>query len=195
MNISKNFRRAIARALLGQEYEATRDGVLFPKIGALASGVYEHSVNGLDIRRDKNLLPDAAILSVLDVYFGDAAKISAWYLALYAGAVNPAANWTAANFAANATEIVSGSEGYSQATRPQWTPAAAASGSKHNLALKAVFTIVTASTITVNGAGLLSNNTKGGTAGVLASAARFGAARTLFNGDSFELGYTVSLTG
>jgi len=176
------------------DYESTPEGLVFPKMGVLISGVYHHSVNGQDEQADKNLLPDAAILSILDVYFGDAAKINAWYLALYAGAVSPAANWTAANFAANATEITSNTEGYTELTRPQWVPSAAASGAKNNLTQKAKFTIATASSLTVNGAALLSSNVKGGTGGVLASAARFANPRTLFNDDTFEVGYTVTLT-
>jgi hypothetical protein len=93
------------------------------------------------------------------------------------------------------TEITSNTEGFSQVTRPQYTPGAAAGGVIGNLSAKAEFSIVCSTSIVVNGAALISENTKGGTSGVLASCARFANARTLFNGDNFELGYTVSLTG
>lgn len=187
--------REFARALRQGQYEHAGGGILFPKQQVFACGTYHHSVGGEDLRVDHNLLPDAGILSILNVYFGASAKLPAWYLALFSGAVNPTAGLTAANFAATMTEISSNTEGYSQLTRPQWTPGAAASNTIGNLSAKAAFTIVCTSSITVNGAALISENTKGGTSGTLASCARFAQARTLFNNDPFELGYTVSLTG
>jgi len=186
--------REFASALRNGEYDVTDGGIVFPKQQVRATGMYFHSVNGQDERQDPNLLPDASILNILNVVFGATAKQSTWYLSLYANAVSPAANWTQANYAATAGEITSLSEGFSQATRPTWTPGAAASGNIDNLSARATFTIVCTTSLTVNGAALHSDNTRGGTTGVLGSAARFGQARTLYNDDSFQLGYRVSLT-
>lgn len=193
-NLTKH-RKEFARAIADGNFEASDGGILFPKQGLHAVGTYFHTVNGEDLQIDKNLIPDQGILSILNVYFGATAKIPAWYLALFAGAVNPTNTLTAANFSATLTEIVSNAEGYSQLTRPQFTTAPAAGNVIGNLAAKALFSIVSTTSIIVNGGALLSDNTKGGTAGVLASAARFANARQIFNGDAFELGYTVTLTG
>lgn len=174
-------------------YETTEAGIIFSGKGVRARGDYFHSVDGRDLQVDHNIVPDAAILSILNVYFGGTAKLPAWYLALFSGAVTPGENLTAANFASTMTEITSNTEGYSETTRPQWTPDPASGGSIDNLSAKAQFTIVASSSITVEGGALLSDNTKGGTSGVLGSAGRFANARQLFNGENFELGYSVSL--
>jgi len=196
MNFLKHARE-FARALRNRDYEITPSGVVFVKQQVHAIGSYFHSVAGRDEQEaiDHNLLPDAGILSILNTYFGGTSKQAAFYLALFSGAVNPSAALTAANFAATMSEITSNTEGYSQLTRPQWVPGAAAAGVIGNLSAKAQFTIVCTTSITVEGAALISDNTKGGTSGVLPSCARFTNPRTLFNNDPFELGYTVSLTG
>ena len=58
---------------------------------------------------------------------------------------------------------------------------------------RAQFTIVTASQLVVRGAALLSDQLKGSTQGLLASASRFTRERTLLDGDTFDLGYRVTL--
>lgn len=197
MGTEMNWKKAtpvIAKALDEGDVLMTSEGIVFRRSGILAAGRYHDFVNGETIGVEKNLLPDAAILSILNVYFGSTAKFPAWYFALFAGALNPTSGLTAANFSATMTEITSSTQGYSEATRPQWTPGAAAGGVIGNLTSKSAFTIICTTSITVEGAALVSNNTKGGTSGVLASCARFAAPRTLFNGDAYELGYTVSLT-
>ncbi|MFZ4537184.1 hypothetical protein [Propionivibrio sp.] len=184
----------LIRALHDEIYDVTDDGVYFPKQGVLASGEYRHTVNGGDLRIDKNLLTAEGLTHLLAVAMGATAKPTGYYMALYAGAVSPAANWTAASFAATASEIVSLSEGFSEVTRPLWTPAAAAAGVIDNFVAAARFTITTASSINVNGAALLSSNVRGGTSGVLVSASKYAATRTMYNGETYDLGYRVTLT-
>ena len=175
------------------DWERTADGGVLIHRGIKMSGVYVHSVNGQDERRDPNLIPDAAILHTLDVVLKNGTRYAAWYLAPFAGAVTPAANWTAANFTSTASEIVSGSEGYSEATRQQWVGGTPAANKVDNLASKANFTIVCTTSLNINGAGLLSANAKGATSGVLISASRFGATRPVNNGDVWQCGYEISL--
>ncbi len=183
----------IKRFVANGDFEITDGGILIHN-AIKAVGTYTHGVNGGDFIEDHNAVPDAAILDILNTYWGAESKKSAWYVALFAGALTPPDNLTASNFAATMTEITSQSEGYSELTRPQFTPAAASGGTIGNLSNKAHFTIVTATSLMVEGAALLSTNSKGGTAGVLSSASRFANPRELFNGDDFECGYTVSLT-
>lgn len=185
--------KEIAKFVRNADYEATEGGILVHG-GIIARGRYRHAVNGQDERCDTNLIPAEGIEYLLNAALGGDAVITAWYLALFSGAVTPVASWTAANFAANATEITSGTEGYSDATRPAWTPGAAAAGVIGNLTAKASFNIACTSSINVSGAALLSSNTKGGTAGTLASASRFAAVRQIYNGDVFDLGYEIELT-
>jgi len=197
MNISKDLlkhRAEFSRALRNHNYEVSESGIFFPGANVMASGVYTHDVNGKDERTDSNIVVTEGLNSLLDVALHDATKIATWYFRLFSANTSPLATWTAANFTANATEITSGTEGYSEATGQAFVEAAAAAGAITNSASKAAFTIATASSISVWGAGLLSNSTKGGTTGTLMSASKFGAVRTLYNTDVFNLGYTLTLT-
>ena len=185
----------LLRALHDEVYDVTEDGgIYFPRQGILAAGEYWHSVNGEDMRVDSNLLTTEGLTYILNVGLGATAKPTAFYMALYAGAISPAANWTAASFASTASEITSTTEGYSETLRPTWTASAAAAGVIDNFSTAARFTIVTASSINVNGAALLSSNTRGGTAGVLVSASRYSATRTMYNAETYDLGYRVTLS-
>jgi hypothetical protein len=85
---------------------------------------------------------------------------------------------------------------YSQATRPQAVFAAATTADPSvitNSASVAVFSIN--GTTTVGGAFLTSNNTKGGTTGILFSASDFTSPgdRAVVNGDTLNVTYTFSL--
>ena len=187
-------RAEFSRALRNHHYEISEGGIFFPGAKVMASGLYEHDVNGEDIRFDENILPTEGLNSMLDVALHNSTQIATWYFRLFSANATPLSTWTAANFTANATEITSGSEGYSEATGQAFVEAAASGGATTNSASKAAFTIVTATSITVWGAGLLSNSAKGGTTGTLMSASKFSAARTLYNTDVFNLGFTLTLT-
>jgi len=192
MSIGTKHKKEIAGFVKNGDFSVTDGGILIHN-AIMANGVYTHSVNGEDVVRDSNLIPTEGIAHLLGVALGADAQITTWYLAVMSGAVTPVAGWTAANFAANASEITSNTEGYSDITRPVWTPGAVTGGVIDNLAAKAVFNITCTTTINVSGAGLLSSSTKGGTTGVLLSATRFAAARTLNNTDAFQLGYEVEI--
>lgn len=192
-DLFKHGREVLANLASGH-FEPTADGIFLPKMRALAQGAYVHNVNGEDERIDHNLLTDEGLTYLLGAGLGNESKITAWYLALFGGAVNPVAGWTGANFAQNASEITSATEGYTELTRPVFTAGTAASNAIDNVAAKAAFTIKTAGQLTVTGAGLLSNNVKGATTGKLASATRFAAPRVLADTDVFNLGYRAQLT-
>ena len=195
-NSLKKHAGEFAAALASNKYERTGDerGLYFPKAKAFVSGTYFHDVNGLDDQVDPNLLPDEGLMYLLTVGLYNGAKLSTWYLAPYAANYTPLANLTAASFPATASEITSNTEGYTEATRPIWTPSAPSANMIDNLANKAAFTIATASSLTVNGAALLSESAKGAVTGKLVSATKFAAARTLYNTDVFNLAYRVQLT-
>lgn len=197
MNVSKDLlkhRAEFARYLDNHDYEVSDEGILFTKAKAVVKGVYIHGVNGADWKEDPNLVVTEGMNHMLDVVLHGGTQVPTWYFRLFSANVSPAATWTAANFTANATEITSHTEGYSETTGRAFDESAAAAGSINNTASKAAFTIATASSITVWGAGLLSSSVKGGTTGTLLSASKFGASRTLYNTDVFNLGYTLSLT-
>ena len=184
-----------ATAIAANKFERTENGSLFfPKAKAMIEGIYFHDVNGEDERQDHNLVPDEGLMYLLTAGLYNGAKIPTWYLSLYAANYTPLANLTAASYPATANEIASNTEGYIEATRPIWTPSAPALNLIDNLANKAAFTIATASSLTVNGAALLSDSAKGAVTGKLSSATKFAQTRTLYNTDVFNLAYRVQLT-
>ena len=192
--MSSNLRNELALALDREQYDLTDEGVYFPRQGVLAAGEYFDRINGGEWQRTKNLIPTEGLAHILNVAMGSTAKPAGYFLALFSGAAAPAANWTAASFAAAASEIVSLTEGYTSATRPAWTPTNTSTGSIDHMSSVASVTIATSSQLNVTGAAMLTNSTRGGTTGVLVSATKYAAARVFQSGDTYEVGYRLSLT-
>lgn len=185
-----------AKALASNKYEKTHSGIYFPdaKVSIVGKGRYTHTVNGKDERVDENLLTDEGIAHLLNVGLFSTAKISAFYVAPFQANATPLVTWNGANYNANATEVTSLTEGYSETTRPLWVSAVSAGGAINNNASRAEFTIVSAASVTWYGAGLLSTNVRGDTGGKLISAARFATPRVLANTDVWGCGYEIDLT-
>lgn len=182
------------RTIRNHKYEQTPTGILLPKQRAMISGVWTHGLVGGPMVADKNLIVTEGLNHILAVALGATAKPAGYYIALYTGAVSPLASWTAANFAANATENTSTSEGYTASTRPVWTPGSASAGSINNTASQPTLTIAATTTVTFQGAALLTSNVRGGGSGVLVSAVRFALPEILNNGATWTCGYAVNVT-
>jgi hypothetical protein len=142
---------------------------------------------------DKNLVVNVGLQDMNTQYFTASGYTATWYLGLYGAAASndPAAGDTAA-LHAGWTEVTA----YSQATRPACTFGSATNADPSvisNSALPAVFTMN--STVTVGGAFLISNNTKGGGTGILFSASDFASPgdRNVVSGDTINVTYTFSL--
>jgi hypothetical protein len=187
--------REFRRYLANKQYETTPDGgVLFAKAGAIGYGGYAHDINGMDERFDKNLLPDEGLIYLLSVGLNNGTKLPVWYMSMYSANYTPIANLTAASYPATTSEFTSNTEGYTEATRPVWTPTTPTTPLIDNLLNKASFTIASASSITINGLGLHSEATKGAITGKLVSASKFAAGRPAFNTDVFNAAFRVQLT-
>ena len=146
----------VEKALADGQFVETDEGLLVPHKGVVVRGKYTDYINGEKVGETFNLVPAEGIAYFLNTGMKGGAAITSWYLALFSANVTPAANWTAANFVANATEITSAAQGYSQASRVPWTGGAVAAGKVGNAAAPARFTIVCTTTINVAGAALLS---------------------------------------
>lgn len=201
LNRVKRWQKHIALALLSGEY-VIRNGVITIGDQFQLAGRYFGDVSNPSPLRGSpfepllspNLLVDQGILKTLAVMWGADAKLANWYCTLFQNAVTPTGSLTAANVASTLGEITSTTQGFSNATRPAFVPAAPAAYKITNTASKAAFNIVCAGSINVEGAFLISDSARGGTTGVLASASRFPDAREFFNGETFDLGYEISLT-
>lgn len=185
---------ALLAAVSANDYTNNEDGSITTGQGITAKGEYYDRINGGEWTCTENLIPTEGLAHILNVALGTTPKPASYHLALFSAAAQPAANWTAASFASTASEIVSMTEGYSAATRPTWTPANTATNSIDNMAAVAKVTMKTASSLTVQGAAMLTNSSKGSTAGVLISASKYAAPRVFQDGDTYEIGYRISLT-
>jgi len=143
--------------------------------------------------KSPNLVVNVGLADMNDKYFSGSGYTATWYLGLYGAASsnNPAAGDTMASHA-GWTEVTD----YSQSTRPAATFGSATVADPSvidNSGSVAVFSIN--NTVTVGGAFLTSNNTKGGTTGILFSASDFQAPgdRNVVSGDTLNVTYQFSL--
>jgi len=142
----------------------------------------------------QNLVVNVGLKDMNDKYFAGTTYTATWYLGLITGpgsGTTIAAGDTAASHA-GWTENTS----YSQANRPACTFGAATTADPSvisNSASVAVFSIN--GTATIAGAFLISNNTKGGTTGILFSASDFQSPgdRAVVSGDTLNVTYQFSL--
>jgi hypothetical protein len=141
----------------------------------------------------KNLVVNVGLQDMNTQYFKGSTYTAAWYIGLYGAAAsnNPAAGDTASSHA-GWTENTT----YSNANRPTATFGTATTADPSvisNSASPASFNIN--GTTTIGGAFLISNNTKGGSTGVLFSAADFQSPgdRSVVSGDTLNVTYTFSL--
>lgn len=181
-------------AVSANDYTNNEDGSITTGQGITAKGEYFDRINDGKWKHTGNLIPTEGLAHILNVALGTTPKPTGYYLALFSAAAQPAANWTATSFPTTASEIVSMTEGYSAATRPVWTPVNTTTGSIDNMAAVAKVTMKTASSLTVQGAAMLTSSAKGGTTGALISAAKYAAPRVFQDGDTYEIGYRISLT-
>jgi hypothetical protein len=168
------------------------------KEGSKAGGVFKITARDKDGNfkweaESHNLVVNGGLQDMNTKYFTGTSYTAAWYIGLYgAGSSNtPNANDTASSHG-GWTEVTD----YSQATRPQCTFGTATTADPSvisNAASPASYSIN--ASVTVGGAFLISNNTKGGSTGVLFSAADFQSPgdRVVVNGDTLSVTYTFSL--
>jgi hypothetical protein len=171
------------------------------KAGEEAKAVGKYTVECFDkegnlkwVAETPNLVVNVGLQYMAGSALTSTSQITTWYLGLYgSGSTNsPAAGDTMSSHI-GWTEVTD----YSEANRPTATFAAATNANPSvvtNTASKAVFTMN--ATVTVGGAFLTSNNTKGGSTGTLFSAADFQSPgdRSVVSGDILNVTYTFSLS-
>jgi hypothetical protein len=167
-----------------------KKGILVPvsseqrtKLGGVFVAEFYRGGKKTDELSSHNLVVNTGLNDILNCYLNAGSQQATWFLGIFQGNYVPVASDTAASIATNSTECSS----YSGATRPQWVPAAPSGQSITNSAARATYTFN--ATVTIYGAFLISNNTIGGTSGVLFSGAQFGASKNVVNGDQLLLSY------
>ncbi len=137
--------------------------------------------------RFHNLVTTVGKNKLLDACFKTGEASNSWFIGLV----------SQAGFSAYAaTDTMAAHAGwtegtpYSEGARPAFVPAAPAAASMDNGASKAVFSINAA--LTVRGAFLVDNSTKGGATGTLYGVGDFGTARAVIIGDVLNVKATLT---
>lgn len=134
----------------------------------------------------QNLVVNTGLNDILDKYFKGSSYTAAHYVGLTDGTPTAAAGDTMSSHA-GWTEVTD----YSESVRQTVTWGTVSSQSVSNSASKATFSIN--ATVTVGGAFLTTNSTKGGTTGTLISVGAFsGGDKSLTSGDTLNV--TVTFT-
>jgi hypothetical protein len=171
------------------DYAKGRQGMWLPQRLAFGGEYHcKHIRDGkiIDEFDAANLVVNQGLDHILSVEFAAAAQITSWFLGIFSGNYTPVAGDTAATFPASATESVA----YTNATRPAFT-VVEATQNVTNAAAPATFTFNAGATI--YGGFLSSSSAKGGTGGILFSAAQFASSKVMSSGD--QLLMTYSFTG
>jgi hypothetical protein len=135
-----------------------------------------------------NLVTTAGKNKYLDATLKTGLAAPAWYVGLVLG---PGETDYAAGDTMGSHAGWSESSTYSQANRPAFTPGTISSGSVDNSASKAVFSIN--GTVTISGAFMVDENTKGGTSGTLLGVGAFtGGDRSVISGDTLNVTITCT---
>lgn len=143
--------------------------------------------------KSHNLVVNVGLADMNDKYFSGSGYTAAWYIGLYGAAASndPAAGDTMSSHAGWTEDT-----NYSQSTRPacSFGSATTADPSVIDNSLSVAQFSMNATT-TIGGAFLTSDNTKGGTSGILFSAADFQSPgdRSVVNGDTLNVTYQFSL--
>lgn len=188
IDMMSRWKAEFARALRNFRYDLTENGVWFPAQKAGFGGLFTLIRPDYDPVPGKNTVTLPWLDGLLDTYFNAASAPPGFYIAPFTNAITPSSALTAANFASTQGEYT----GYTQSARVAWTSnGASASQTVSNSNAPATFTIG-ASATTLNGAGLLTDSTKGSTGGVLIAAARFDVGNTLSSGSTFKIQYSLA---
>jgi len=124
--------------------------------------------------------------SLLDIMFRNQSQLANWYFGLVDNAGFTAfADGDSMSSHSGWAESVA----YSDSNRVQWNPDAATSSSISNATPATVNINATA---TLKGGFIVSNNTKGGTSGILWATVAFASNVSVTNGDQLKLTYTVN---
>lgn len=162
----------------------------FQPLGWLNIQIFDAQGREKYATQSRNLVVNVGKNNILTVMFADGTQTasSSWFMGLMSdvGFTGIAAADTASSHAGWAEFT-----GYSQANRPLWGQAAPAAGVT-SITNASPVTFDITSSATLKGGFIITNNTKGGTSGILWAAALFTAAVPVNNGDQMKCTYNLS---
>jgi hypothetical protein len=149
---------------------------------------YDSEGNYLETWYAKNIIPNAVLNDILNVYFNQSSQSTAFYI----GMVD---NSGFSAFAA--TDTMASHSGWSEnvatsnPSRPAWTPGSASSQSISN---PSPATITMNATATIKGFFMTTSNTLNGTSGNLDCTAALGSPQSCNSGDVLKITYAINGT-
>jgi hypothetical protein len=162
----------------------------FQPFGWLTIQVFDSMGRETFATQTRNLVVNQGKNNLLNVYFADGTQTAStsWFMGLIdsTGFTGIAAGDTASSHA-GWSEFT----GYSQSNRVAWGQAGPSSGVT-TITNASPVTFDITSTATLKGGFIITNNTKGGTTGILWAAALFAAAVPVNNGDQMKCTYNLS---
>ncbi len=168
-------------------YELNSEGLYLPKSKVQMGGTFIHTVNGKDEQRDSNLVVNEGLDYILGSALANATQLATWYVGIFKANHTPIAGDVASTFAGAGVADEANAE-YTEANRPTYnTSAGVTSQTLTNTANPTEFTANTA--VTIFGAFLISENTKGGLVGTLCANSLFASSRPLQNADVLRVVY------
>lgn len=190
----------IAKSQMGESVQAGVAKATDGDAGAVVGGVF--TVTCMDANGDlkwedsfHNLVTSVGLQDLNTKYFTGSAYTAAWYLGLVTGP-GSGTTFVAADTAASHAGWTE-SSAYSQATRPAVSFGTATNADPSvitNSLSPSVFSMN--ASVTIAGAFLISNNTKGGTTGILFSEGDFtGGDKVVASGDTINVTYTFTADG
>lgn len=137
-----------------------------------------------------NLVVNVGLKDMNEKFFSGSGYTATWYI----GLVNSGASYSGGDTAGTHAGWTENTD-YSQANRPQLTFGSSTTANPSVITASAA-TFSMTNTATIGGAFVISDNTKGGTTGILFSAGNFtGGNKTVANGDTLNVTYSLSTAG
>ena len=166
------------------------EGLYLPDSKLMIGGVFTHTVNGKDERKDKNIVVNEGLIYIINTSIAAVAQQASWFVGIFENNYTPVPADTAALFpgAGVAGEI---NTEYDEGTRPAYVLDGSTLANVFNSGTPATFTMN--STINAYGAHLISNSVKAGTTGVLCAASKFTAVRALVASDVLNISYQLTI--
>jgi len=147
--------------------------------------------NGVEVDRfvSRNLMPQQALDYFAGAVTGIGSVVPAWYIGLFANDYTPVPSVTAAVLPTTVGEFT----GYSEATRPQWEGVYDGIGRVDNESAIAEFSVE--QDVTLYGAFLVSDPTKGSGTGIILSISRFPSPKEIEAGSTFKVRAGINIVG
>lgn len=175
--------------------EVSEGGILLPAVGGRAVGMYMGSHNEGPWENFFNAITLEFVDYMFQASINNDTRFAQWYMTLFGPGVTPVEGWTAASFAALAVENDDPANGYVSTTRPAVSFDPSDQGLIANAANAVRFTFAsTGPTIEVGGVAIMSDAVRGGSAGIMASAANLNNTRQFEDGDTYDVIYGLRIT-